>query len=65
MLHLARGRRAARLSLRGATRSRQLLALMRQEYQHLLRHTQRRYTRSQAITLTELACSTNSKKVLA
>ena len=58
---LARGRRAARQAARRDPQSPAARAL-RQQYQHLLRRTQRQWTRSQALALTELARSTNSKK---
>ena len=58
---LAQGRRAARQAARRDPKSPAARAL-RSEYQRLLRRTQRRWTRSQAIALTELARSTNSKK---
>ena len=58
---LAHGRRAARHAARRDPKSPAACAL-RQQYQQLLRRTQRRWTRSQAIALTELARSTNSKK---
>ena len=59
--NLAHGRRAAR---HAGGRDPKLPAAraLRQQYQQLLRRTQRRWTRSQAIALTELARSTNSKK---
>ena len=58
---LARGRRAARQAARRDPQSPAARAL-RQQYQHLLRRTQRQWTRSQALALTELARSINSKK---
>ena len=58
---LAHGRRAARHAARRDPKSPAARAL-RQQYQQLLRRTQRRWTHSQAIALTELTRSTNSKK---
>ena len=58
---LARGRRAARQAARRDPQSPDARAL-RQQYQHLLRRTQCQWTRSQALALTELARSINSKK---
>ncbi len=61
---LAHGRRTAQHAARRDPKSPAARALL-QQYQQLLRRTQRRWTRSLAIALTELACSTESSQVAA